>query len=57
VTADSPIPSDPLAFLVQRVRERKLLAADVAGDNARVVTAYVPEPAKWSADFRRRIKT
>ncbi len=29
-------------------------AADVKGDNVRVVTAYWPDPSEWSEDFRRR---
>lgn len=31
-----------------------LFAADVAGDNVRVVTAYIPDPRKWEPDCRRR---
>jgi len=34
-----------------------LFAVDVAGDNVRVVTAYIPRPEKWSADLKRRKKT
>ncbi len=33
------------------------LATDVEGDNIRVVTMYVPDAAKWDAEFRvRRIR-
>jgi hypothetical protein len=31
-----------------------LFAADVAGDNVRVVTAYRPSAADWEADLRTR---
>ena len=33
-----------------------LFATDVARDNVRVITAYRPDPAEWSADFRSRLK-
>ena len=32
------------------------IATDVVGDNVRVVTMYVPDPAEWSEDFRVRRK-
>lgn len=31
-----------------------LFAADVAGDNARVLTTYRPDPSEWEANFRTR---
>ncbi|MDI1447791.1 DUF4258 domain-containing protein [Polyangium sp. 6x1] len=31
-----------------------LFAVDVAEENVRVVTAYLPDPAKWDPGFRRR---
>ncbi len=31
-----------------------LFAADVSGDNVRIVTAYRPDTLRWDADFRRR---
>jgi len=31
-----------------------LFAVDVPDDNIRVVTAYLPDPGKWSEDFKRR---
>ena len=31
-----------------------LFATDVLGENVRVVTAYHPDSAEWSEDFRRR---
>ena len=30
------------------------IATDVAFENIRIVTAYVPDPGKWSEDFRVR---
>jgi hypothetical protein len=30
------------------------IATDVIEDNVRMVTAYVPDPSKWDANFRRR---
>lgn len=32
------------------------IATDIVGDNIRIVTAYLPDPAKWSADWRNRKK-
>ena len=31
-----------------------LFAADVEGDNVRVVTSYRPDPGEWQADFKTR---
>ncbi len=31
-----------------------LFAADVEGDNVRIVTAYHPDPAEWSDDLKSR---
>jgi hypothetical protein len=33
-----------------------LFAADVEGDNVRVVTAYRPDPAEWDDDLKSRRK-
>ena len=33
-----------------------LIAADVAGDNIRIVTAYPPDPNKWEDDLKTRRK-
>jgi hypothetical protein len=30
------------------------VAADVEGDNVRIVTMYAPNPSEWSEDFRAR---
>ena len=38
-------PSDPFHVL---------FATDVPGENVRIVTAYRPDPAEWSADLKRR---
>lgn len=46
------------SYLVRGEHEGRVLhvvlAADVEGDNCRVVTAYLPDPGKWEADFRKR---
>ena len=34
-----------------------LFAADVEGDNVRIVTAYRPDPNEWATDLRTRRKT
>ncbi|OGW61266.1 MAG: hypothetical protein A2V83_04690 [Nitrospirae bacterium RBG_16_64_22] len=34
-----------------------LFAADVEGDNVRVITAYYPDSAHWSADLKTRRKS
>jgi hypothetical protein len=31
-----------------------LVAADVPGDNVRIITMYVPDPQKWDNEFRHR---
>lgn len=31
-----------------------LFAADVEGDNVRVVTSYRPDPGEWQADLKAR---
>ena len=31
-----------------------LFAVDVEGDNVRIVTAYVPDPAEWERDLKTR---
>ena len=33
-----------------------LFAADIREGNVRVVTAYLPDPLEWDADFKRRKK-
>ena len=30
------------------------VATDMLAENIRIVTAYVPDPGKWDADFRLR---
>jgi hypothetical protein len=30
------------------------IAADVAEDNVRIVTAYLPDPTRWDEELRRR---
>ena len=53
-------PSDKyLPSYLVRARHGKLVfhvlfAADVAGDNVRVVTVYIPDPARWEQGFRVR---
>ena len=34
-----------------------LFAADIEGDNVRIVTAYRPDPNEWEPDMRTRRKT
>jgi hypothetical protein len=33
-----------------------LVAADIEGDNVRIITAYRPDPSEWEADLRTRRK-
>ena len=40
--------SDALVFHVQ-------IAADVEGENVRIVTMYVPAPEEWDSEFRTRM--
>jgi hypothetical protein len=34
-----------------------LFATDVKSDNVRIITAYFPDPAQWSADLKIRRKS
>lgn len=46
------------SYLILGRREREafhvLFAADVRGDNVRVVTAYRPDPSEWQPDLKVR---
>jgi hypothetical protein len=33
------------------------IATEVAGENVRIVTVYIPDPSGWEEDFRRRRRT
>ena len=48
----------PIRLLLGHVGTRPLhvvVADDVEGDRTVIVTAYEPDPALWSHDFRRRL--
>jgi hypothetical protein len=55
-----PYPDDKYlpSYLVRAEHEgivfHVLLAADVAGSNVRVVTAYIPDPLKWEPGYWQR---
>ena len=44
----------PSYLLLGRVAFHVLFAADVEGDNVRVVTAYRPDVAEWQDDLKTR---
>jgi hypothetical protein len=44
----------PSYLVLAGSRVHVLFAADVEGDNVRVVTAYVPDPDEWDSDAKRR---
>lgn len=52
---DKYLPSYLCLGQVDSDRFHVLLAADVAGDNVRVVTMYRPDPSEWDEDLRKRI--
>lgn len=54
---DKYFPSYLLLSRYRNVRYHVLIAVDVAGNNVRVVTAYLPNPDKWEPDFRTRRKS
>ena len=31
-----------------------LIATDIAGDNVRIITTYLPDPAYWESDLKKR---
>ena len=33
-----------------------LMATDTVDDNVRIVTAYLPDPTRWSDDLKQRIR-
>ena len=44
----------PTAIIARSEVEAVLLRGEVIEDYVAVITAYVPDPAQWSADFRQR---
>ena len=54
---DKYFPCYLLLFRYGSIRYHVLIAVDVAGNNVRVVTAYLPNPDKWEPDFRTRRKS
>jgi hypothetical protein len=51
---DTPYPSE-LVFGWRDSRPLHIVVAtDTAGQRKIVITAYVPDPNKWEADFKRR---
>lgn len=53
---DKYLPSYLVYSRYQNVVFHVLFAADVEGDNVRIITAYYPDPAHWSADLKTRRK-
>ena len=51
---DKYLPSYLLLARLGKDAFHVLLAADVAGDNVRVVTAYRPSTDEWQADLKKR---
>lgn len=55
-TEDKYLPSYLVCSRHQNVVFHVLFAADVEGDNVRIITAYHPDPAHWDADLKTRRK-
>lgn len=53
---DKYLPSYLVYSRHRNVAFHVLFAADVEGDNVRIITAYYPDPAYWSADLKTRRK-
>jgi len=53
---DEPYPTYLILGYVDKTPLHVLLAVDVQSGPGIVVTVYVPEPALWSEDFRKRKK-
>ena len=51
---DTPFPSRLLAGTVDGRPLHVVAAHDATTDVTYIVTTYEPDPAEWSADFRRR---
>ena len=51
---DKYLPSYLMRTELEGVVFHVQVAADVEGDNVRIVTMYVPNPSEWSEDFRKR---
>ena len=51
---DTPFPSRLLLGTANGRPLHIVAASDVVADVTYVVTTYEPDPAEWSADFRRR---
>jgi hypothetical protein len=54
---DKYLPSYLLLARHDRDAFHVLFAADVQGDNVRVVTAYRPDPGEWQPDLTARRRT
>jgi hypothetical protein len=52
--ADKHLPSYLVRAKYGNMVFHVLFATDVAGDNVRIVTVYVPDPGKWDHDLRIR---
>ena len=53
-SADKYLPSYLIRAEHQTLVFHIQIATDVALENIRIVTAYIPDPGKWSQDFRVR---
>ena len=53
---DKPFPSRLISGKVGGRHLHVVAATDAESQLEYIVTVYLPNPAKWSADFRRRIK-
>jgi len=54
---DKYLPSYLLLGTVGAETFHALFAADIEGDNVRIVTAYRPDPNEWEPDMRTRRTT
>ena len=51
---DKYLPSYLVLAATAEIAFHVLFAADVSGDNVRVVTSYRPSPADWESDMKKR---
>ena len=53
---DKYLPSYLIRAELEGLVSHVLIATDADKNNVRIVTAYIPDPQEWEADFRTRRK-
>ncbi len=53
---DEPYPSYLMLGFIDGTPLHALVGVDASSQRCHVITVYVPDPARWSEDFRRRAR-